>query len=76
MTRINTPSEMLAAAAAALMERDAVALERLRDINDGWMQTGEERRAMANALNAMIEAAYLLEGEPSEVDLEEQHADD
>jgi hypothetical protein len=57
----NTLTELLAAAAEALTARDAYALERLRQRAADWLQTAEETAAQIALLDAMIEAAYLLE---------------
>jgi hypothetical protein len=66
--QINTTTDLLNAAAAALARRDGHAFERLHSINDGWMQTDTERAATAALLNVMQEAAYQLEDEPSQFD--------
>lgn len=66
--QINTTADLMNAAAAALARRDGHAFERLHSINNGWMQTGDERAATAALLNVMQEAAYLLEDEPSQFD--------
>lgn len=57
----NTLNDLLTAAAEALRARDPETLERLRGHAANWMQTREEATAQIELLDAMIEAAYLLE---------------
>jgi hypothetical protein len=65
---IHTQADLLNAAASALAKRDGHAFDRIREINRNWLQSEEEAAATDAALQAMQEAAYLLEGEPSEMD--------
>lgn len=71
MARPNTTTEMIRAAAEALIKRDTLDIMKLQDINRGWMQTGDEEAAMETLLNAILEAACLLEGEPSEIGMDD-----
>jgi len=66
MTRPNTIAELFTKAAAALVRRDGDSFERLIATNEDWLQRSDEREANRKALLAMQEAAYLLDGEPSE----------
>ena len=66
--QINTTADLMNAAAAALARRDGHAFERLIAKNCDWMQSSAERDANNALLNVMQEAAYLLEGEPSQFD--------
>lgn len=74
--QITTTSDLMRAAANALIRRDGDALQRLISINSGWLQTAEEGEAQQHLLMAMAEAAYLLEDEASEVQPSGVEADD
>ena len=60
---VNTTSDLMQAAADALTARDTEALENLQNVARGWMQAEEESSAQLAMLEAMLEAAYLLEEE-------------
>jgi molybdopterin-guanine dinucleotide biosynthesis protein A len=59
--------DLLREAGNALIRRDPATIEALLRKVDSWLQIPEESEAQVNALSAMLEAAYLLEGEPSEL---------
>ena len=67
MTTPRTDAELMDAAASALAARDGMALERLMQTAEDWLEDGATKAARRRALTAMTEAAYLLEGEPSEL---------
>lgn len=71
MNRPNTVTELMAEAAKALIERDTLRIEELQRISRDWMQTGDEAAAQSLLLEAILEAACLLEGDPSEIETEE-----
>lgn len=71
MDRPTTTTELMRAAAEALMARDANRLSGLRAIAQGWMQTSAEEQAQLMLLDAMGEAAELLEGEPTCLDADD-----
>ncbi len=58
---------VMAAATSALIRRDTMQLEVLMQISAGWLQHPDETEAQQKMLHAMLEAACLLEGEPSEL---------
>lgn len=66
MTDIHSITDLLAATAEALIARDTLRIEELKRISDGWLQMPDENEAQARLLDAILEAACLLEGEPSE----------
>jgi hypothetical protein len=68
MTRPNTTTDLIRAAGEALIRRDTLALEDLIRTSAGWLQTEEETDAQQTLLHALLEAACLLEGEPSELE--------
>ena len=70
MTDPTTTTDLIRAAAHALIRRDTLALEDLARVNDGWLQSDEEAAAQRLLLQAMLEAACLLEGEPSDLSAE------
>lgn len=74
MPRPRTTTELLAAAARALVERDTFALDELQRQAADWLQRDDEAAALGLLLEAMLEAACLLEGEPSEVRLPDDDA--
>jgi hypothetical protein len=76
MTRPHTTTDLIRAAGDALIRRDTLALEDLIRISAGWMQTEEETDAQQTLLHAILEAACLLEGEPSDLEhtLAPEHA--
>ncbi len=53
---IYTVSDLMKQAAIALSEGGFAELVELREIVQGWEQTGEEREAQCAMLDAMIEA--------------------
>ena len=57
----NNLNELMAKAAEALENRDAEMLEDLKQVSEGWLQDDESRDAQCCLLDAMINAAYLLE---------------
>lgn len=67
MNRPNTVTELMAEAAKALIQRDTVRIEELQRISAGWMQTTDEAESQRLLLEAILEAACLLEGDPSEI---------
>lgn len=64
---IHTETDLLNAAAKALIRRDGDAFHSLLHLARNWMQTSAEAEAQERLLRAMQEAAYLLDGEPSEL---------
>ena len=66
--RLHTTADLMNAAAAALARRDGHAFDKLLQINRDWLMDSTERDATEAALNAMQEAAYLLEDTPSQYD--------
>lgn len=54
--QVHTVSELMTAAAEALMNRDADALHELKQVSGNWMQSEEEANAQRNMLDAMLEA--------------------
>jgi hypothetical protein len=62
---INTTTDLIRAAAQALIRRDTLAIEDLARVNEGWLQSDDEAEAQRLLLQAILEAACLLEGEPS-----------
>ena len=55
-----TVSELMTAAAEALMDRDADTLWVLKQLTRNWLQTEEEMRAQHAMLDAMLEACGEL----------------
>ncbi|MEX0681545.1 MAG: hypothetical protein WD097_09200 [Balneolales bacterium] len=51
----NNLPEMLEMIASALSKDNIEALEHLRDVNNNWLQTDEERQAMNQLLDAVTE---------------------
>ena len=66
----STTAELIAAAAEALVARDMLRLEDLLHHARNWLQPEAEAAAQDLMLRAMIEAACLLEGEPSDLESE------
>jgi len=58
MTKMNPTNvtELMAAAAEALMNQDADALHELKQLTSDWLQSEEELRAQHAMLDAMLEA--------------------
>lgn len=54
--QVHTVSELMTAAAEALMNQDADALHELKQLTSDWLQTEEELRAQHAMLDAMLEA--------------------
>lgn len=72
---IHTAADLIRAAGEALIRRDTMAVEDLIRNSAGWLQTRDETDAQQTLLRAILEAACLLEGEPSELaDAIEQNA--
>ena len=67
MNRPNTVTDLMAEAAKALIQRDTLRIEELQRISRDWMQTSDEAESQRLLLEAILEAACLLEGEPSEI---------
>ncbi len=67
MTAPATTSELIRAAAHALIRRDTLAIEDLARISEGWLQSDDEAGAQRLLMQAILEAACLLEGEPSDL---------
>ena len=63
---MNSMTDLLNAAAAALAARDGDRIQRLAAIAADWLQPESEAEAQRHLLEVMAEAAYLLEGEESE----------
>ena len=76
MTAPATTTDLIRAAAHALIRRDTLAIEELARISEGWLQSHDEAEAQRKLLQAILEAACLLEGEPSELEdaLEDEDA--
>jgi predicted nuclease of restriction endonuclease-like (RecB) superfamily len=71
MTRdIHSLADLMTEAANALIQRDPHRLEQLETIASNWMQADSEQMAQTKLLRAMIEAAYLLADEPSELEVD------
>ena len=51
----NTLTELLEQATEALENNDEESLMRLQEVNNGWLQTEEERRAVDNLLEVAME---------------------
>ena len=64
---IHTTADLMRAAGEALIRRDTMAVEDLIRTSAGWLQTRDEAEAQQTLLRAILEAACLLEGEPSEL---------
>ena len=63
---MNSLTDLLNAAAAALAARDGDRIQRLAATAADWLQPEAEAEAQRHLLEVMAEAAYLLEGEESE----------
>ena len=70
MTAPATTTDLIRAAAHALIRRDTLAIEDLARISAGWLQSDDEAEAQRLLLQAILEAACLLEGEPSDLSAE------
>ncbi|ABN75761.1 hypothetical protein [Cereibacter sphaeroides] len=66
--QIHFVHDLLAAATEALVQRDGDTLTQLVRTAGGWLQSSEETETQTRLLLAMAEAAYLLDGEPSELE--------
>ncbi len=64
---IHTTADLMRAAGEALIRRDTMAIEDLIRASADWLQTRDEAEAQQTLLRAILEAACLLEGEPSEL---------
>ena len=51
----NTLTELLEQATEALENNDEESLMRLQEVNNGWLQTEEERRTVDNLLEVAME---------------------
>ena len=67
-TAIHTTTDLMRAAGEALIRRDTIAIEDLMRVSAGWLQTSDETDAQQRLLRAILEAACLLEGEPSDLE--------
>jgi hypothetical protein len=67
MTAPATTTDLIRAAAQALIRRDILATLDLARVSDGWLQSDDEAEAQRLLLQAILEAACLLEGEPSDL---------
>jgi hypothetical protein len=67
MTAPATTADLIRAAAQALIRRDTLATLDLARVNEGWLQSDDEAEAQRLLLQAIHEAACLLEGEPSDL---------
>lgn len=65
--QIHSVTDLMRAAAEALAQRDGQAIENMQNHVREWMQPSREYEAQMMLLNAMAEAAYMLEGEESEL---------
>ena len=65
---VHTTTDLIRSAAEALIRRDTPAIEDLIRHTAGWMQMQEETDAQQTLLHAILEAACLLESEPSELE--------
>ena len=63
---MNSLTDLLNAAAAALAARDGDRIQRLAAIAADWLQPESESDAQRHLLEVMAEAAYLLEGDESD----------
>ena len=66
-TAIRTTTDLMRAAGEALIRRDIIVVEDLIRTSAGWLQSRDEVEAQQTLLGAILEAACLLEGEPSEL---------
>ena len=66
-TAIHSTTDLMRAAGEALIRRDTMAVEDLMRTSANWLQTRDETDAQQTLLRAILEAACLLEGEPSEL---------
>ncbi|MDO5606106.1 MAG: hypothetical protein Q4G25_13190 [Paracoccus sp. (in: a-proteobacteria)] len=67
MTDIHSITDLIAAAAEALIARDTLRIEELTRISRDWLQMPQAAEAQARLLDAIMEAACLLEDEPSDL---------
>lgn len=75
MTRdIHSLEDLMTEAANSLIQRDPHRLEQLENIARNWLQSDSEQKAQTRLLQAMIEAAYLLADEPSEIEVDDADA--
>jgi hypothetical protein len=65
-----TTTDLIRAAAKALIRRDSDAILELAKISDGWLQSDDEAEAQSLLLRAIHEAACLLQREPSDLERE------
>lgn len=65
---IHTVTDLIRAAGEALIRRDTLAIEDLVQTSAGWLQMQDETDAQQTLLHAILEAACLLESEPSELE--------
>lgn len=66
-TAIHTTTDLMRAAGEALIRRDTMAVENLMRVSANWLQTRDETDAQQLLLRAILEAACLLEGDPSDL---------
>ena len=64
----NTERDLMTLAAQAIVDRDGHTLEVLIRGAEEWLEDDATKSARRYMLRAAAEAAYLLEGEPSEVE--------
>lgn len=76
MNRPNTVTELMAEAAKALIQRDTLRIEELQRISRDWMQMPDETEAQQLLLEAILEAACLLESDPSEIKIAEDEEEE
>lgn len=67
MTAPATTSELIRAAAHALIRRGTLAIEDPARTSAGWLQCDDEAETQRLLMQAILEAACLLEGEPSDL---------
>lgn len=75
MTAPATTTDLIRAAAHALIRRDTLEIEDLARVSEGWLQGDDEASAQRLLLRAILEAACLLEGEPSDLSAEVEDED-
>lgn len=68
MIRPHTTTDLIRAAGEALIRRDTLAIEDMIRTSADWLQSPDETDAQQTLLHAILEAACLLEGDPSELE--------
>ena len=65
--QVHSTADLMRAAADALIKRDTVEISALMMISREWMQPQHETNAQQHLLEAIMEAACLLESEDSDL---------